>query len=58
MVTDRTENKELFEIWYGEHKFRTKNLKEYLLFMNFLFDEILLRLAHLCKGFRQLEGRE
>jgi hypothetical protein len=54
----REENKDNFDVWYGDHRYRTKDLKEYVVFLKHLLDEILYYLAYVCRDIRRLEGRE
>jgi hypothetical protein len=54
----REENKDNFDVWYGNHRYRTKDLKEYVIFLKHLLDEILYYLAYVCRDIRRLEGRE
>lgn len=58
MIANREDNKEKFELWYGNERYRTKDLEEYVRFLKNLLDEILYRVAHICKDIRKLEGRE
>jgi len=54
----REQNKENFDTWYGDHRYRTKDLKEYVEFLKRLLDEMLYYLAYVCRDIRRLEGRE
>jgi hypothetical protein len=53
----REKNNENLEVWYGEYKYKTKDLKEYITFLTLLMDEVLIAIAHVCKDTRELEGR-
>lgn len=53
----REGNKENLDIWYGDHRFRTKNLKEYVEFQKNLLDEILVGIAHVCGDIAKIEQR-
>lgn len=57
-MINRDELKEQFEIWYGNDKYRTKSINEYVEFLKKLLDEILYCLAHVCRDIRILEGRQ
>lgn len=57
MSKDSREHKEDFDLWYGTHRFRTKNLNEYIRFLKNLLDEILLVLAYICRDIRNLENK-
>jgi len=57
METDRLKNKELFDTWYGDDRFRSKSPAEYVEFLKNLLDEMLVHIAHLCRDIRKLEGR-
>lgn len=54
---DRKENNDNLDIWYGCHRYRTKDLKEYAEFLTLLLDEVLIAIAHVCRDIRELEGR-
>ncbi len=58
MISDRQDNKDKFELWYGTHKYRTKSLEQYVVFLKCLLDETLYYLAHVCRDIRRLEDRE
>jgi hypothetical protein len=57
-MIDRQELKDKFQKWYGDDRFRTKSLPEYVEFLKRLLDEILYYLAHVCRDIRRLERRE
>ena len=50
--------KDNLDVWYGDHRYKSKNLKEYVTFLKLLLDEIILYLAYICRGVRRLEGRQ
>ena len=54
---DRKGNNENLDVWYGCHRYRTKSLKEYIEYLTFLLDEVLIATAHVCRDIRVLEGR-
>ncbi len=58
MISKRVDNKDKFEVWYGTHRYMTKDLKQYVEFLKNLLDEILYCLAHVCRDIRRLEARE
>lgn len=57
-MAEREELKDLFDVWYGDGRYRTKSLSEYIVFLKNLLDEILYLMAHICRDIRRLEGRE
>ncbi len=58
MIVSRDEKKEQFDVWYGDDRFRSKSLTEYVRFLRKLQTEVILQLAYICRDIRRLEGRE
>lgn len=54
---DREKNSELLDVWYGDHRFRSKSVSEYTLFLRNLLHELLVCIAHVCRDIREIEGR-
>lgn len=57
-VEKRDEKKEQFDVWYGDDRFRSKSLVEYVRFLKNLQIEVIFQLAYVCRDIRRLEGRE
>ncbi len=55
---DREQEKDKVDLWYGTHRYRTKDLKEYVVFLTNLLREIIYNLAFICRDIRVLEGRQ
>ena len=54
---DSQQNEKNLELWYGSQRFRTKDLKEYIVYLTLLMDEVFASIAHVCRDIRELEGR-
>jgi len=51
------QNERNLDTWYQHHKYRTKDIKEYITYLTLLLDEVLAHIAHVCREIRELEGR-